>query len=176
VSFAPRWFNIIDVAFFITGGQIMAAMSEPRRLTWGRSALYASLVFIVCAALAQWKPIWIAPPNHASTGWVYQLVLLLWIPVLVACARRRPAGERGWGWLCAIGLALLTLVMSALIWITFSFAPRGEECTQAAASLGPVVYTCSTSLFESRLTMTFEGPPGSPLVRWTGNELQSFGG
>jgi hypothetical protein len=160
--------------FFITGGGYMAATPEPRRLTWGRSALVVALTFVVGVVLAWWKPVWIAPPNHASTGWVYQLLLLLWIPVLVICARRRPVGERGWGWLCAIGLALLTLVMSALIWITFSFAPRGEECTQAAAPSGLVIYTCSTSLFESRLTMTFEGPPGSPLVRWTGNELKSF--
>jgi hypothetical protein len=152
----------------------MAAMSEPRRLSWGRSALVVALTFIVGVVLAQWKPIWVAPPNHLATAWLYQLVLWLWLPVLVICVLRRPLGPWVWGLVSAVGLALLTVAISATIWGAFIFTPAAKECTQAAASPSLVIYTCSTSFMDSRITLTFEGPPGSPLVRWTGNEFRSF--
>jgi len=160
-------------------------VDSSKPLTWKRSIILSCLVLVASTAFGLWKPIWVAPPRFYDTMLMYLALIWMWMPVLVVCALRRPVG----GWLLplfgTIGIVLVSLLISFLIFTSFIptlrpffVLPLDAPCSSSIVAPNWVQYTCVatgvTGEFVGpayRYTLTLEGLPNFPLVRLTGHTV-----
>jgi hypothetical protein len=137
-------------------------------LTWRQCANIVMVFMALGIALALLRPVWLTPPQFVMTPIVYLVIAMSWLPALVFCALRRPAGPR------RIPVLLATVgVIASVLWCTLGASSAGMallitgrvDCTQEMLPQAQVRYTCANNFTYYADVYVFEGPQGSPFVR-----------
>ena len=112
-------------------------------------------------------PVWMAPPNAASTISLYIALLFLWIPLLIVLAA---FGYRG-PFVLFIVIGVIAVVIGLAVGgpNLNKGAIQAKDCTSQEISLGQTEYTCkltnSFGVATSMETIVFQGQTGSSYVR-----------
>jgi ABC-type transport system involved in multi-copper enzyme maturation permease subunit len=119
------------------------------------------LVMIGGAVLMMTWPVWLAPPNVASTFLVYLVLMLLWFPLLIIAVLR---GYRG-PFLLMIGLGIVLIIVALAVGgpniSTLGIDPK--DCTSKEIFSQQMEYTCKrfAALGSAQETYIFQGSAGS---------------
>lgn len=139
--------------------------STPSRRWTNKQAGIVLFVMIVGGILTATWPIWFAPPNVASTFWIYALLVVLWLPLLIILAVLRYRGAVTPFIFLFVTGALVTIVALALGGPYFSaWAYEAKNCTSREVATGQTEYTCKLSSFGDSETLILQGPTGFPLA------------
>lgn len=121
-------------------------------------------MMILGGFLAVTWPIWISPPNTASTIWLYIGLLL----VVFTLQERR--SKAVFFLLLVVGI-ITTVFVPAISGSNISvWAIEAKNCTSSEVSLGQTEHVCTIwSIFNHQI-FTLQGPTGSPLARLVSNK------
>jgi hypothetical protein len=148
---------------------------KPSRRWTNTQSVIVLAVMIIGAILAATWPIWIAPPNVASTFWVYGLLLIVWLPLLIILAILRYRGAVTPFIFLFITGVIITLV--AIAWggpYFNAWAYEAKNCTAREVVAGQTEYTCKLFGFLGGSgTLILQGPTGFPLARLISHTYQS---
>ena len=141
-------------------------MNTSTRRWTNKQTLIVLAVMIIGAVLATTWPVWIAPPNVASTFWMYALAVVVWLPLLIILAILRYRGAVTPFIFLFVTGALITIVALALGGPYFSaWAYEAKNCTSREVVTGQTEYTCQLFSFGGAETLILQGPTGFPLTR-----------
>ena len=139
-------------------------------LTWNKWSLILLAYLLISACITLIKPIWLAPPHLFRTDVMYEILLLLWLPLFATSLVIKPIGvKRLFYIVSAIGISIMLYVAAILVFNLVSDENLGTQvlqyCTQTERTTSKVKFECQFAGYsEGSYILEFEGIPDTIFV------------